>query len=374
MKLLIRGIIREFFLITLLSLLLFTAVFTLFATKRIFDVIDLIFNRNVGLLTILQIFGLLLPYFISLTLPISLLVAGLVVFGRLILDREWLAFQASGISPWSVVIPIIIVGLLISALLTYSAENIVPQSYRQARALIYRAVGNVALSLKENTFNPIGKNVVLYFREKDTANDELHNLIVLYSEQKKLRREFLAPRGKIQFDPNKGTILLELNQGIYHETVPTDTTLYYIGSFARYRQSISLSELLPQENKDKISPKEMNRIELQTYIIQKKQKQLPTEREEYELEQRPAKSFGAFIFILLGIPLGIFWPKFGKSIGMAIELGLALCIPYFYYAIMTLGEDLARGNVIPMWFGAWLPNITMGCVGFILLWQSCRQR
>jgi LPS export ABC transporter permease LptF len=374
MKLLIRGILKEFFIITLLSLFLFTAVFSLFATKRIFDVIDLIFNRNVGIGTILHIFGLLLPYFISLTLPISMLVAGLVVFGRLILDREWLAFQAGGISPWSVVIPILLFGLLISVLLTYTAENIVPQSYRAARGLIYRTVGNVALSLQENTFNPIGKNVVLYFREKDIANDELHHLLVLYSEQKKLRRIFLAPRGRIQFDPVQGTILLELNQGTYHETVPTDSTFYYIGSFTRYRQFISLSELLPQEMPGIVSPKELNRPELRINITQKKQNHLPTEREEYELAQRPAKSFGAFIFVLLGIPLGIFWPKFGKSVGMAIELGLALCIPYFYYAVMTLGEDLARGKVIPMWFGAWLPNLIMGGIGFVLLVQSCRQK
>ena len=374
MKLLIRGIIREFFLITLLSLLLFTAVFTLFATKRIFDVIDLIFNRNVGLPTILQIFGLLLPYFISLTLPISLLVAGLVVFGRLILDREWLAFQAGGISPWSVVSPILILGLVISGFLTYSSEKIVPQCYKQARGLIYQAVGNVAFSLKENTFNPIGKNVVLYYRAKDKVNGALKNLIVLYSEEKKLRRVFLAPRGKLEFDQNQGTILLQLEQGNYHETIPTDPAVYYIGQFAKYEQVISISELLPPEDKAKLGPKEMDRQELKTYIAARKQNQLPTEREEYELAQRPAKSFGTFIFVLLGIPLGIFWPKFGKSIGMAIELGLALCIPYFYYAVMTFGEDLARGQVFPMWLGAWMPNIIMGIIGFILLFQSCRQK
>jgi LPS export ABC transporter permease LptF len=374
MKLLIRGILKEFVVITLLSLFLFTAVFSLFATKRIFDVIDLIFNRNVGIGTILHIFGLLLPYFIGLTLPISLLVAGLVVFGRLILDQEWLAFQAGGISPWSVVIPILIFGLGISILLTYSAENIVPQCYRSAQALIYHAIGNVGLSFKENTFNPIGNNVVLYYRNKIRNSDEMQNLIVLYSEQKKLRRIFLAPRGKVQFDPDKGTILLELEQGTYHETIPTDSTLYYIGSFSRYRQSISVSELLPKTVQGKLSTKEMSRAELKAAILRKHSDQLAADREEYELEQRASKSFGAVIFILLGIPFGIFWPKFGKSIGTAIELGLALFIPYGYYAIMTFGEDLARGRVISIWFGAWLPNMIMGLIGIILLMQSCRQR
>jgi LPS export ABC transporter permease LptF len=374
MKLLIRGIIKEFLLITLLSLFLFTAVFSLFATKRIFDFIDLIFNCNVGIGTILHIFGLLLPYFISLTLPISLLVAGLVVFGRLILDREWLAFQAGGISPWSVVIPILIFGLVISMLLTYSAENIVPRSYRSARALIYQAISNVGLSFKENTFNSIGNNVMLYYRKKAHDSDEMQNLIVLYSEQKKLRRVFLAPRGKVQIDPGQETIILELEQGTYHETNPTDSTLYYIGSFSRYRQSLSLSELLPKTAQGKLSSKEMSRAELITAIRQKHSDRLASEREEYELEQRSSKSFGALVFILLGIPLGIFWPKFGKSAGMAIELGLALCIPYGYYAVMTFGEDLARGRVIPMWFGAWMPNIIMGIIGMVLLVQSCRQR
>jgi lipopolysaccharide export system permease protein len=374
MKLLIRGIIKEFLVITLLSLFLFTAVFSLFATKRIFDVIDLIFNRNVGIGTILHIFALLLPYFISLTLPISLLVAGLVVFGRLILDREWLAFQAGGISPWSVVIPILIFGLVISLLLAYSAENIVPQCYRSARALIYHAIESVGLSFKENTFNPIGNNVVLYYRKKAADSDTMLNLIVLYSEQKKLRRVFLAPRGKVQIEPDKGIINLELEQGTYHETIPSDSSLYYIGSFSRYRQSISISELLPKSVEGKLSTKEMNRAELNATIHQKQTEQLPSEREEYELVQRSSKSFGALLFILLGIPLGIFWPKFGKTIGTAIELGLALCIPYGYYAIMTFGEDLARGRVISMWFGAWLPNIILGFIGIILLVQSCRQR
>ncbi|MFB3896718.1 MAG: LptF/LptG family permease [bacterium] len=352
MKLLIRGIIKEFFVITLLSLFLFTAVFSLFATKRIFDVIDLVFNRNVGFGTILHIFALLLPYFISLTLPISLLVAGLVVFGRLILDREWLAFQAGGISPWSVIIPILIFGLALSIFLAYSAENIVPQCYRSARALIYHAVENIGVSFKENTFNPIGKNVVLYYREKAADSNTMLNLIVLYSEQKKLRRVFLAPRGQVRIEPETGLIHLELEQGTYHETVPTDTAVYYIGSFSRYRQTISLSELLPKAIQGKLSSKEMTRAELKSTIRHKQANQVTSAREEFELEQRSAKSFGAAIFILLGIPLGIFWPKFGKTIGTAVELGLALCIPYGYYAIMTFGEDLARGRVIAMWFGA----------------------
>ncbi|MCX7918598.1 MAG: LptF/LptG family permease [bacterium] len=374
MKLLIRSILREFISITFLVLFLFTAVFIIFATKRIFDVIDLIFNRDVGLLTILKIFGLLLPYVTSLTLPISLLVAGLVVFGRLVLDREWLAFQTSGISPGSVIVPLLILGIILSGGLMYSAEYVVPKCYRQARHLIYNAVNNITVTLKENTFNPIGNNVVLYYRTKTEADGIMHNIIVLYSEEKKLRRLFLAPRGKVSVDPKLGLIRLTLEHGMYHETVPTDSTVYYIGQFTKYEQNIAFTELLAQTEKLQLGPKEMQRVELITEINNRKAKNLPTERLEYELAQRPAKSFGAFIFVLLGIPLGIFWPRFGKSLGMAIELGFALCIPYFYYAIMTLGEDLARGKIIPFWFGAWLPNMTMGIIGLILLFQSCRQK
>ena len=71
------------------------AVFTFFLViDRIYHLIDLVITKGVPFLLVLGLLGFTLPSFLALTLPMALLVAVLIVGGRLASDAEVTALKA----------------------------------------------------------------------------------------------------------------------------------------------------------------------------------------------------------------------------------------------------------------------------------------
>src|SRR3954470_2381393 len=98
MKILSRYILAEFLQNLLLGLVIFTFVLLL---DHLFELIDLLLNKGVGLGLTLQLLGLLLPSSLQLTLPMACLLAALLTYGRLSENNEVTAFRASGLAAWS---------------------------------------------------------------------------------------------------------------------------------------------------------------------------------------------------------------------------------------------------------------------------------
>ena len=75
-------------------------VFTFFLIiDRIYQLTTLVITKNVPFQLVLSLLVFLLPAFLSLTLPMALLVAVLLVGGRLAGDLEVAALKAAGVSP-----------------------------------------------------------------------------------------------------------------------------------------------------------------------------------------------------------------------------------------------------------------------------------
>src|ERR1039457_6873951 len=98
MKILSRYILREFLSNLFLGLLIFTFVLLL---DHLFELADLLLNKGVGLGLTLKLLFLLLPSSLSLTLPMSTLLAVLLTFGRLSENNEITAVRASGLASWN---------------------------------------------------------------------------------------------------------------------------------------------------------------------------------------------------------------------------------------------------------------------------------
>src|SRR5258708_11594035 len=80
-----------------LGLLIFTFVLLL---DRLFELVDLLINKGAGFSLILRLLGLLLPTSLSLTLPMSNLLAALLTFGHLSETNEITASRASRVANW----------------------------------------------------------------------------------------------------------------------------------------------------------------------------------------------------------------------------------------------------------------------------------
>jgi len=87
-------ILKEFLENLFLGLIIFTFVLLL---DHLFELVDLLLNKGVGIGLTLKLLLLLLPSSLSLTLPISTLLATLLTFGRLSENNEITAVRASGL-------------------------------------------------------------------------------------------------------------------------------------------------------------------------------------------------------------------------------------------------------------------------------------
>src|SRR5690348_397031 len=100
LKILNRYILKQYLTNLLLGLLIFTFVLML---DHLFELVDLLINKGVGLWLTLKLLFLLLPSSLSLTLPMSNLLAALLTFGHLSETNELTAARASGISTWRLI-------------------------------------------------------------------------------------------------------------------------------------------------------------------------------------------------------------------------------------------------------------------------------
>src|SRR3954451_4953119 len=75
-----------------------------------------------------------LPY----TIPVSLLFAVTVVYGRLAADNEVIAVKTAGLSAWTVLRPALFVGMALSGLLLYLSQAPIPHANNQAKLVIFQ--------------------------------------------------------------------------------------------------------------------------------------------------------------------------------------------------------------------------------------------
>ena len=109
MRILDRYVIRQLLMPFGIGLLVFTFLFIIPEFMRYAE--DYI-AKGAPMQVVAEVFVALLPMALGLTIPMSLLMALLVAFGRLSSDREFVAFQACGISMRRLLRPVGLVSVL----------------------------------------------------------------------------------------------------------------------------------------------------------------------------------------------------------------------------------------------------------------------
>ena len=94
-RILYRYTLREMLAPFALGLTIFTFVLLL---ARLLRLIELVVNRGLPATQVSQLFLYLLPAFLEVTVPMAMLLAILVAFGRLSADSEITALRSSGVS------------------------------------------------------------------------------------------------------------------------------------------------------------------------------------------------------------------------------------------------------------------------------------
>ena len=83
----------------------------LFVVDFLVKILDNVLSKGLPASTVLEIFALNLAWMLSLSIPMAVLVACLMAFGRMSGDQEITAVKAAGISPLSLMRPVLLVAL-----------------------------------------------------------------------------------------------------------------------------------------------------------------------------------------------------------------------------------------------------------------------
>ena len=380
-------LVRQILAALLITVMVFT--FVLLLGNALKEILPLLVNRQVSLAVVVEAAGLLVPFAWVFALPMGMLTATLLVFGRFSADQELTAVRASGISLLSVISPILLLSLALCGLSALVNMEIGPR----CRVAYTRMLSNFRLELS-SAMLPEGRFIKYFpgfiFYVSKNRGGELEDVMVwVLKDETNVVTSVRAARGKLESDPVNKQITLNLYDG---KTVDIREGRMLPGAFAAVPYPLDLGQQRQSTFRPKISDMTSSQLwdelhdweerlkvsgsvgNLTADQLRARKSELerlpgdPTTPIRFQIHQQIAFSFACFGFTLVGIPLGIRMHRGETSFGVAI----ALLLVAVYYSFILLGQALdTRGEYAPHLI-VWLPNFLFQAVGAVLLWRANR--
>ena len=362
MKILRTYILGEFFGPFIMSLLVLTFVLLL---GHLMKFVELIINKGVPLMMVLKLFLTLVPYLLSYTLPIALLSAVLLSFGRLSSDNEIIAIRTGGINMFRLIFPFWILGIILSLFAVMLNDRVIPKSHFAFRkAIVDVGVKNPAAALEAGTFITSFEKYVLFIYHIN--NNKLSGIRIYEPQEGKPTRTIVAKRGEFISFPEKMMVKLKLIDGTSDEPDPSNPSNFYKLNFKTYFMNMDLGKGASGKIVDK-KPKDMTIRELKIEMAKFDPIGIDILPLITDLHKRIAMAVSCFIFILLGAPLAIITRQRAR----AINFGLSFLIVGVYYLLLMGAEALSLQGIIAPGLSMWLPNIILGAAGLFLTLRVC---
>lgn len=351
MPILPRYFLKLFFPLFGLCLGIFTGVLLMNYFIRLFN---LAVMKGISLFWIASCFTRLLPYFLSLALPMAFLVALLMTLGQLSEKGEVTALRSCGFSFSNMTWPLLAVSVLLSLLLLYINHKASPDAFHSFRKRYTLAAQQLSsIDLQAGSFMKLGQ-WKLYAKKVEQSTGKIEGAYLVRSGSgQNLRIEAL--RGSLRVEKGQG-VGLELVEG--NLMLPdNDPETFTSASFKRYHMFVPLANAALIERAPDIP-------EIDSFRLYEKIKDAATtqtHRLEYavEIAVRSAGALSPFVFFWIGAPLGLQVSRNAKGSGFAISLGILFC----FYGLLALGMGLGRRHELLSWTAPWLADAAGLIVG-----------
>ena len=343
----------------LFSLAIFT--FTL-VVGNIIKLAELVINKGVDIRLVAKLFLYLMPFLLSYTIPMSMLTSVLLVFGRLSGDNEIVAMRSSGINICRLTFPLLVIGLLFSLFSVILNNEIIPGMHFKSRKIIKNiGVKTPAAYLEPGAFIKSFKGYIIFIHEID--KNKLKGVRIYQPQEDSSTRTIIAERGEFITLDNQNAVKLKLVNGTSDEPNPENPMNFYKLNFKTYYLTLNIDESMASSSYTEKKAKEMNFQEIKDDIKRLGRYHVDTPSLITEFHRKISISFASIVFVIIGIPLGIFTRRGEKTIQFAI----ALAVIVVYYLLMAASIALSLKGIWSPGFWMYMPNIIIGAAGIILL-------
>jgi len=268
MKILSRYIIKEHIppFIFALTVLMF-----IFLMQFLLKYITKIFGKGLPFLTIIELVFYNLAWMFALAVPMAVLVATLMSFGRLSGDNEITILKSSGISIYRIIRPALTFGALITLLMIVFNDKVLPDFNHKARVMFHNIGQKKAtLRLEPGIFFELGKysfhaekiekslgeeiserlNITGPDIDLDTAPDKLRTVTIFDRSDPNKTVTVTAEEGYMVFSKATKNMVFTLFDGEYHELDNKNINEYRFSHFAKNRVNIPAPEFEFENRED----------------------------------------------------------------------------------------------------------------------------
>lgn len=340
----------------------FTAILS--SSMGLLELVRAVVLKGMPIWVAVQIFLFRLPGIVVYIFPMATLLAALLAFSRLSHDSEIIAFKASGISLYRLIIPVLVLGLFVSITNLIFSEVVVPESNKAAKNLLIVTATTQQPKLQKNVFLPELEQGQLkrIFYAESMQGKAMSGVIVQEFDQGKLAQIVNADSAAWQKDKNQwlfkdGIIYLLSETGEYRHIV-------------RFKEQYVTIKYTPADFYigDR-NPDEMNIAQLREFIALKQKMGSDITDLNIQLNLKMAIPFASLVFALLGAPLGLSPRRTSGSVG----LGISILIIFFYYLLTSASIAIGELKFFPPGLAAWLPNVATGALGWYILSRRADQ-
>jgi lipopolysaccharide export system permease protein len=231
---------------------------------------DRLVGKDLPIRSIIELIFSNLASLIILAVPMSILAASLLVYGKISETNEFTAIRAAGIHPWRVFAPLFWVSVLLFGSMVYFADNILPRANLDAKRLWTEIrLIRPAFDLQPGVFYEGIDGYTFLARSIDTSTDTMYQITLYRDQGNSGRAVFRAEKAHLKTEANLQTMHLQLYQGSVTRWLPqTDAERFLEQShFGSYSIRFDISNINPTSNTDESkNDRSMNIAELETLI------------------------------------------------------------------------------------------------------------
>ncbi|HVV71777.1 MAG TPA: LptF/LptG family permease [Verrucomicrobiae bacterium] len=382
MKTLHKYLLRQILASLVMTVMVFT--FVLLLGNALKELLPLLVTGQVSLGVAANAVGLLIPFVWVFALPMGMLTATLLIFGRFSADHEFTAARASGISLLWLASPILVLSLLLCGISAVVNLELGPRCRVAYTSLRFKLQTSFTSAiLPEGRFIKDFRGYI-FFIGRNHRDGNLDDVMVLSLENgTNVTGAVRAPRAKMDVDFTNRKLNLTLYDGTF-----LDLSGKASGGFGETTVQLDLEPQRKQEIKvddmtfrqlwaewHDLKQRTSHAAGLQPSASMAAGRGSPEWEKRrkdflapilFQMHRQVAFSFACFGFTLIGIPLGIRVHRRETNVGIAI----ALLLVAVYYSFILIGQSLQTKPGYWPHLLVWIPNFLFQAVGAFLLWRA----
>jgi LPS export ABC transporter permease LptG len=332
-------------------------------TQQAGKVAELVLYADLPFSLLAGIGGTILPGVLIFTIPLATLSGIIIGFARMGTDSEIIAVRAAGVGSWTMIWPMLLLGLVSTVATVYIHFKEAPEAARDlSRVLVQGALAKIDSPVEPRSFSTLPRYVI-YVRDGDKVHGTWGRVFI-FEQQPDQTKVFTARSGRIDSSGEQSELVLtDVLSTTFPNTGAENQRKYVVERFAQLRFSINTGRADIVQG---LNDRDLNADTMDwNALLERAATGKPAEKKEALriLNRRAALAVSPLLFSLIGVALGLRVRRGGKSIGVL----LSLMVVVIYYLLSLLGESMARVGTVSPYVGAWAATVFLFGLSALLL-------